>query len=101
MKIIVRFTKYSKHMIDADHISYATDDNGEYSDTSKVTVYLDPSIVPAELDNEIEFTEVYALNEDGSRSFKRCVTLEDFHEFLEEERRHLKGDKTKCEVKLL
>ena len=101
MKIIVRSSKYSKHMLDADRICYATDDNGEYSNTAKVTVYLDPSTVPAELDNEIEFTEVYALNENGSRSFKRCVTLEDFYAFLAKERRYLKGERTACEVKLL
>ena len=101
MKIIVRLTEYSKHMIDSNHISYATDDTGEYSKSSKVIVYLDPSIVPAELDNKIEFTEVYDRNENGSRSFKECVTLEDFYAFLAKERRHLKGERTACEVKLL
>lgn len=101
MKIIVRSTEYSKHMIDSNHISYATDNTGEYSKSSKVIVHLDPSIVSAELDNKIEFTEVYALNGDGSRSFKQCVTLEDFYSFLEKERRRLKGERTACEVKLL
>ena len=101
MKIIVRFTKNSKHMIDANHISYATDDIDEYSKSARVIVYLDPLVTPAGLDNEIEFNEVYALNDNGSRSFKECVTLEDFYDFLEEERLHLKGERTACEVKLL
>lgn len=91
MKIIVRFTKYSKHMFDAKHIDYTTDDDGKYSKTAKVIVYLDPLIVPADLDDKIEFTEVYALNEDGTRSFRKCVTLEDFYAFLEEETRYMKG----------
>lgn len=101
MKIIVRFTEYSKHMIDANHINYATDDNGKYSKSARVIVYLDSLILPADLESQIEFNEVYALNDDGSRSFRKCVTLEEFYAFLEEERRHLKGDRTKCEVKIL
>lgn len=91
MKIIVRFTEYSKHMFDSKHIDYATDDNGKYSKTAKVIVYLDPLIVPADLDDKIEFTEVYALNDDGSRSFRKCVTLEDFYAFLEEEAKYERG----------
>ena len=101
MKIIVRFTEYSKHMIDANHINYATDDNGKYSKSARVIVHLDSLILPADLESQIEFNEVYALNDDGSRSFKECVTLEDFYSFLEKERRRLKGDKAQCEVKLL
>lgn len=101
MKIIVRFTEYSKHMIDANHINYATDDNGKYSKSARVIVYLDSLILPADQESQIEFDEVYALNEDGTRSFRKCVTLEDFYSFLEKERRRLKGDKTQCEVKLL
>lgn len=101
MKIIVRSTKYSKHMLDADRICYATDDDGKYSMNARVVVYLDPLILSDELDNKIEFTEVYAVNKYGSRSFQECVTLEDFYSFLEKERRRLKGDKTQCEVKLL
>lgn len=92
MKIIVRFTEYSKHMFDAKHIDYATDDNGKYSKSARVIVYLDPLVVPIGLESKIEFKEVYALNDDGSRSFRRCVTLEDFYAFLEEESRHLKGN---------
>lgn len=91
MKIIVRFTEYSKHMFDAKHIDYATDDNGKYSKSPKVVVYLDPLIVPIDLYEKIEFNEVYALNEDGTRSFRKCVTLEDFYAFLEEESRIAKG----------
>lgn len=101
MKIIVRSTKYSKHMLDADRICYATDDNGKYSMSPSVIVYLDRLIATDELDNKIEFNEVYALNQDGSRSFKECVTLEDFYSFLEKERRRSKGERTACEVKLL
>lgn len=82
-------------------ICYATDDDGKYSMNARVVVYLDPLIVSDELDNKIEFTEVYAVNKYGSRSFQECVTLEDFYSFLEKERRRLKGDKTQCEVKLL
>lgn len=89
MKIIVRFTEYSKHMFDAKHIDYATDDNGKYSKSPKVIVHLDSrSIVPIDLESKIEFNEVYALNEDGTRSFKKCVTLEDFYAFLEEEAKY-------------
>lgn len=88
MKIIVRFTKYSKHMFDVKHVDYATDDVGEYSKSPKVIVHLDPLIVPIELESKIEFNEVYALNEDGTRSFKKCVTLEDFYAFLEEESKY-------------
>lgn len=88
MKIIVRFTEYSKHMFDVKHIDYATDDDGEYSKSPKVVVYLDPLIVPIDLDEKIEFNEVYALNDDGTRSFKKCVTLEDFYAFLEEESKY-------------
>ena len=90
MKIIVRFTEYSKHMFDAKHIDYVTDDNGQYSKSARVIVYLDPLVIPIGLEPKIEFKEVYALNDDGTRSFRRCVTLEDFYEFLEESR-HLKG----------
>lgn len=91
MKIIVRFTKYSKHMFDSKRIDYATDDTGEYSRSPKVIVYLDPLVTPIELESQIEFNEVYALNEDGTRSFRKCVTLEDFYAFLEEESRYMKG----------
>lgn len=91
MKIIVRFTKYSKHMFDAKRIDYATDDTGEYSKSPKVIVYLDPLVTPIELESQIKFNEVYALNEDGTRSFRKCTTLEEFYKFLEEESRHLKG----------
>ncbi len=101
MKIIVRFTEYSKHILDANHIIYATDDNGKYSKSARVIVYLDLLVTPIELESQIEFNEVYALNEDGTQSFRKCVTLEDFYSFLEKERRHLKGDGTKCEAKLL
>lgn len=43
---------------------------------------LDPLIAPDELDNKIEFTEVYAVNKYGSRSFQECVILEDFYSFF-------------------
>ena len=66
-----------------------------------VIAYLDPAVAPIELESKIEFDEVYALNENGSRSFKQCVTLEDFYAFLAKERRHLKGERTACEVKIL
>lgn len=88
MKIIVRFTEYSKHMFDAKHIDYATDDNGKYSKSARVIVHLDPLIAPIDLEEKIEFNEVYALNDDGTRSFKKCVTLEDFYAFLEEEAKY-------------
>lgn len=39
MKIIVRSSEYSKHMIDANRICYATDDNGKYSMNARVIVY--------------------------------------------------------------
>ena len=91
MKIIVRFTKYSKHMFDAKRIDYATDDTGEYSRSPKVIVYLDPLVTPIELESQIKFNEVYALNEDGTRSFRKCTTLEEFYKFLEEESRYMKG----------
>lgn len=88
MKIIVRFTEYSKHMFDAKYIDQATDDNGKYSKSARVIVHLDPLIVPIDLEEKIEFNEVDALNEDGTRSFKKCVTLEDFYAFLEEEAKY-------------
>lgn len=89
MKIIVRFTEYSKHMFDSKHIDYATDNNGKYSNGPKVIVHLDPLIVPNDLETKIEFNEVYSpLNEDGTRSFRKCVTLEDFYAFLEEEAKY-------------
>ena len=94
MKIIVRFTKYSKHMFDANHIDYATDDTGEYSKSPKVIVYLDPLVTPIDLESQIKFDEVYAINEDGTRSFRKCVTLEDFYAFLEEETRYMKGSQS-------
>lgn len=94
MKIIVRFTKYSKHMFDANRIDYATDDTGEYSKSQKVIVYLDPLVTPIDLESQIKFDEVYALNEDGTRSFRKCVTLEDFYAFLEEETRYMKGSQS-------
>lgn len=73
-------------MLDADRICYATDDDGKYSMNARVVVHLDPLIVSDELDNKIEFTEVYAVNKYGSRSFQECVTLEDFYSFLEKKR---------------
>ena len=57
-------------------------------------MYLDELDAPIDLDSKIEFTEVYALNEHGIRSSRKCVTLEEFYEFLEEETRHLKGTKS-------
>lgn len=91
MKIIVRFTEYSQHMFDSKRIDYATNDNGKYSNSPKVIVYLDPLVTPIDLESKIEFNEVYALNDDGTRSFRKCVTLEDFYAFLEEETRYMKG----------
>lgn len=60
----------------------------------KVIVYLDPLVTPIDLESQIKFDEVYALNEDGTRSFRKCVTLEDFYAFLEEETRYMKGSQS-------
>ena len=93
MKIIVQNTKFAKYMFDSQSIDFAKDKvNNLDSAGPRVIVYLDQTLKMSEyIEHEIHFNEVYALNEDGTRSFRKCVTLEDFYAFLEEETRYMKG----------
>ena len=93
MKIIVQNTKFAKYMFDSQSIDFAKDKvNNLDSAGPRVIVYLDQTLKMSEyIEHEIHFNEVYALNVDGTRSFRKCVTLEDFYAFLEEETRYMKG----------
>lgn len=101
MKIIVQNTKFAKYMFDSQSIDFAKDkvDNLD-SAGPRVIVYLDQTLKMSEyLEHEIHFNEVYALNDDGTRSFRKCVTLEDFYAFLEEEARYMKGTQSNESLK--
>lgn len=90
MKIIVQNTRFAKFMFDTKSIDFAKDKVGNLDSAGpRVIVYLDQNLKMSEyIEHEIHFNEVYALNEDGTRSFKKCVTLEDFYAFLEEEAKY-------------